>query len=167
MATAPAPQVDLSKVAETYIKIRDAKAEKKRAFEAEVATLDGQLEKLEGFMLQHLNTHGMDSVRTAGGTFYRQEDIRPNITDDVLFYGWIKDNDAFDALERRVKKTFVSEFMETHEGGLPPPGITARRREETSYVSREYVRPREEAASADVGHASSRSWHPSETIGRG
>jgi hypothetical protein len=77
MATAPAPQVDLSKVAETYIKIRDAKAEKKRAFEAEVAVLDGQLEKLEGFMLQHLNTHGMDSVRTAGGTFYRQEDIRP------------------------------------------------------------------------------------------
>jgi hypothetical protein len=48
----------------------------------------------------------------------------------VLFYGWIKDNDAFDALERRVKKTFVTEFMETHEGGLPPPGIT---------VSREYV----------------------------
>lgn len=131
MATAPAPpQVDLSKVAETYIKIRDAKHDRKKAWEAEEAEFNAKLEKLEGFMLQHLNTHGTDSVRTAGGTFYRQEDIRPNITDDVAFYGWIKDNDAFDALERRVKKTFISEFMETHEGGLPPPGIT---------VSREYV----------------------------
>jgi hypothetical protein len=128
MATVPAPpQVDLSKVAETYIKIRDAKAEKKRAFEAEVAVLDGQLEKLEGFMLQHLNTLGMDSVRTAGGTFYRQEDVRPNIVDDALFYGWVKDNDAFDALERRVKKAFITEFMGTHEGGLPPPGINVHR----------------------------------------
>lgn len=130
MATAPAPTVDLSQVAATYVKIRDAKAEKKRAFEAEVAELDAKLEKLEGFMLQHLNTHNMDSVRTDGGTFYRQEDIKPNIVDDVAFYGWIKANDAFDALERRVKKTFISEFMETHEGGLPPPGIA---------VAREYV----------------------------
>lgn len=130
MATAPAPSIDLSQVAETYIKIRDAKATRRKAWEAEEAEFDAKLEKLEGFMLKHLNEHGMDSVRTAGGTFYRQEEIRPNITDDVAFYGWIKANDAFDALERRVKRTFVSEFMETHEGGLPPPGIT---------VSREYV----------------------------
>lgn len=131
MATAPAsPTVDLAKIAATYIKIRDAKSDLKREMEAKIAELDGQLEKLEGFMLSHLNAHGMDSVRTAGGTFYRQEDIRPNIVDDQLFYGWIKEHDAFDALERRVKKTFISEFMETHEGGLPPPGIN---------VSREYV----------------------------
>jgi hypothetical protein len=131
MATAPSlPQIDLSQVAETYIKIRDAKHELKKKMEAELAEYDGKLEKLEGFMLSHLNTHGMDSVRTAGGTFYRQEDIRPNIVDDAAFYAWIKENDAFDALERRVKKTFVTEFMETHEGGLPPPGLN---------VSREYV----------------------------
>lgn len=128
--TSPAPTVDLAKVTSTYVKIRDARGELKRAFEAEDAELKAKLEKLEGFMLQHLNTHGMESVRTEGGTFYRQEDVRPNIVDDVAFYSWIKQNDAFDALERRVKKTFVTEFMETHEGGLPPPGIN---------VSREYV----------------------------
>lgn len=131
MATAPAPPtVDLAKVIETYIKIRDARGVLKREFEAKDAELKGDLEKLEGFMLGHLNQHGMESVRTEAGTFYRQEDIRPNIVDDVAFYTWVKENDAFDALERRVKKTFVSEFMETHEGGLPPPGIN---------VSREYV----------------------------
>jgi hypothetical protein len=128
--TDPAPTIDLSQVCETYRKIRDAKAEIKRAMEEKIAELDGKLEKLEGFMLQHLNTHGMDSVRTAGGTFYKQEDIRPNIVDDKAFYEWIKANDAFDALERRVKKTFVTEYMESHEGKLPPPGI---------HVTREFV----------------------------
>lgn len=126
----PAPAIDLAKIADTYIKIRDAKSARKKEWEADEAEYDAKLEKLEGFMLKHLNEHQMDSVRTSGGTFYRQQDIRPNIVDDAAFYAWIKENDAFDALERRVKKTFVSEFMESHEGGLPPPGIS---------VTREYV----------------------------
>src|SRR4051812_37571294 len=99
----PALAIDLGQVTETYSKIRDARAEQKRVFETADKELKRQLEKLEGFMLAHLNTHGMDAVRTEFGTFYRQEDIRPNIVDDEAFYGWIKDNNAFDALERRVK----------------------------------------------------------------
>lgn len=135
MATAhavapPAPSIDLAKVTETYIKIRAARADLKRDYETKDDELKGQLSKLEGFMLNHLNQHGMESVRTELGTFYRQEDIKPNITDDVAFFAWVKENDAFDALERRVKKTFVTEFMESHEGKLPPPGIS---------VSREFV----------------------------
>jgi hypothetical protein len=46
------------------------------------------------------------------------------------FFQWIKDNNAFDAMQRRVSVTFVKEFMDSHEGKLPPPGIQ---------VSREYV----------------------------
>ena len=129
--TAPEePAVDLARLTGVYIRIPDHKAERKRAMEAEIADLDAKLEVIEGEMLKHLNKHGMENVRTVAGTFYRQEDIKPNIVDDAAFYKWIKDNDAFDALERRVKKTFISEFMETHEGGLPPPGI---------HVHREYV----------------------------
>lgn len=127
MATAPSPTIDLSQVTGTYVKIREARAALKREFDAKDIELKGKLEKLEGFMLGHLNTHGMESVRTDTGTFYRQEDIRPNIVDDIAFYAWVKANDAFDALERRVKKTFVAEFMESHENKLPPPGINVTR----------------------------------------
>lgn len=130
MATAvpaQAPATDLAKVTETYIKIRDARAQLRREYETKDDELKAKIGTLEGFMLDHLNRNGMESVRTTTGTFYRQEDIKPNITDDVVFFGWVKENDAFDALERRVKKTFVSEFMETHEGGLPPPGISVHR----------------------------------------
>ena len=38
----------------------------------------------------------------------------------------MKQNDAFDALERRIKKTFVSEYMENN-GGAIPPGVSVYR----------------------------------------
>lgn len=132
MATAPAPPaptIDLAAVTETYIKIRDARSAAKRAFEAKDDVLKGNLEVIENALLAHLNAQNTESVRTSFGTFYRQVDIKPNIVDDVAFYSWIKDNDAFDALERRVKKVFIKDFMEAHEGAMPP-GI---------FVHKEYV----------------------------
>jgi hypothetical protein len=131
MATAPAPAptapaVDLAQLSATYIKIREAKLARKHAWEAEEEEFDKKLATIEGFMLGHLNTHGMDSVKTTGGTFYKQIEIKPNIVDDAAFFAWIKENDAFDALQRRVAVGFVKEFMETHEDGLPP-GIAVSR----------------------------------------
>lgn len=125
----PAPAVDLAKLSAAYIKIREAKLARKHAWEAEEEKYDADLARIEGYMLNHLNQHGMESVRTDGGTFYKQESIKPNIVDDTAFFAWVKENDAFDALERRVKVGFVKEFMEGHENGLPP-GLN---------VSREWV----------------------------
>lgn len=132
MATAPAPppqptqSVDLAELSATYIKIREAKLARKHAWEAEEADYDKKLDMIEGYMLRHLNQHGMESVRTEGGTFYKQEKIRPNIVNDVDFFAWIKQHDAFDALERRVKVGFIKDFMGEHDGGLPP-GLTVSR----------------------------------------
>ena len=124
-----APDLDLGKITKAHINIRDARNELRKKYEAEDAKLKEAQAKLEGAMLDHLNNHGMESVRTEAGTFYRQEEITPPASDWNALYDWIKDNDAWDALERRVKKTFVKEYQEAHNGGLPP-GIS---------VFREYV----------------------------
>jgi hypothetical protein len=112
--------MDLDKVVATYIKIRDARAEKRRAFEAEDADLKAKMERIEAFLLQHLESVQATQVGTAHGTFYRQKDVIPSVDDWGVFYDWVKQNDAFDALERRVKKTFVTQYMEANEGALPP-----------------------------------------------
>lgn len=112
--------VDLGQVTKAHINIRDARAALRRQFDEADAELKKSLEKLESIMLDHLNRHGMDSVRTEAGTFYRQEEITPSAADWNSFYRWIKDNDAWDALERRIKKTFIKEYAEAHGGGLPP-----------------------------------------------
>lgn len=123
---ADAPALDLGKVTRAHINIRDARAGLKRDFDASDAELKAAQERLEAEMLRHLNTHGMDSVRTEAGTFYRQEDIKPSGSDWQALYDWIKEHDAWDALERRIKKTFIAEYMEAHQGSLPP-GVSVHR----------------------------------------
>lgn len=118
--------VDLGQVTKAHINIRDARTALRRQYDDEDAKLKEAQEKLEAVMLEHLNSHNMASVRTEAGTFYRQEDITPSAGDWGIFYDWIKDNDAWDALERRIKKTFIKEYQEAHNGGLPP-GISVFR----------------------------------------
>jgi hypothetical protein len=131
MATAPAPpaqlgQLDMAKVTATYVTIRAAKAQLKQEMDAKIAELDNKLEMLEGAMLKHLNDHGMESVRTEAGTFYKQIDVKPSCGDWDSFYKWIAENNAFEALEKRVGKGFITTFMEAHDGRLPP-GINVHR----------------------------------------
>lgn len=121
--------MDTTKLAKAYIKLRDARTELKRTYDEQDGALKAKQERLEAEMLKFLNANEMDSVKTAAGTFYRQEEITPTGSDWDAFYKWIADNDAFDALERRIKKTFVREYMETNNGAIPP-GVS---------VYREYV----------------------------
>ena len=46
--------------------------------------------------------------------------IKPSCEDWNGFYTWIAENEAFDALERRVKKSFITTYMEDNKGELPP-----------------------------------------------
>lgn len=115
-----APEIDLGQVTKAHINVRDARNALRKQYEASDASLKEVQVKLEGVMLDHLNRHGMDSVRTTDGTFYRQEEVTPSAGDWNALYEWIKANDAWDALERRIKKTFIKEYMDGHQGGLPP-----------------------------------------------
>lgn len=124
--TATKPRLDLTQVTRAHINIRDARAKARKDFEEVDAELKKAQQKLEAVMLDHLNESNMESVRTEAGTFYRQEEITPSASDWNALYDWIKDNDAWDALERRIKKTFIREYMEAHSGGLPPGVSTFR-----------------------------------------
>lgn len=116
-------EVKLDKVAATYVKIRDKRGELKKQYEAEDLKLKDQLDTLESFFLGTLKDMGAESVRTKHGTIYRSLDVKPSCEDWNAFYAWIAENDAFDALERRVKKSFITSFMEDNKDELPP-GIT-------------------------------------------
>jgi hypothetical protein len=114
------PQADLGKITKAYINIRDARNELRKQYDDSDKDLKIAQQKLEAAMLDHLNKHGMESVRTEAGTFYRQEEITPSASDWNALYNWIKEHDAWEALERRIKKTFIREYAEAHSGGLPP-----------------------------------------------
>ncbi len=120
---------DIQRMVKVYVKMRDTRTANKRAFEEADEILKAKMEKIEGQLHKFLLDNQIDSVNTPAGTVYRQEEITPTGSDWAAFYDWVKENDAFDALERRIKKTFVKEYMEQHDGGIPP-GVS---------VYREYV----------------------------
>lgn len=115
-----ADQVKLDKITETYVKIRDARSDLKKKYEAEDLALKVQLETLDSFLLGRLQELGVESVRTKHGTVYQSTSVKPSCEDWNSFYAWIAENEAFDALERRVKKSFITTYMEDNKGELPP-----------------------------------------------
>ena len=118
--------MDLDQIVRVYVKIRDARAAASKEAKERDAELKDKLSKLEAVLLNHLNETKADSVKTSEGTFYRQEDLIPTGSDWEAFYAWVKENDAFDALERRIKKTFIAEYIEAHDGEIPP-GVSVYR----------------------------------------
>lgn len=118
--------IDLTRVTKAFINIRDARSALRHKFDEEDGKLREQQEKLEAVMLDHLNTHGGDAVRTEAGTFYRQEDLKPSCQDWEALNRWVSEHGAWDVYERRLKKTFIAQYMEAHDGSMPP-GVSVHR----------------------------------------
>lgn len=119
--------LDVDQLVRVYIKIRDARAANTREYEAEDSRLKQQQEKIESVLLAHLNETNSNSVQTPSGTFFRQEEVIPSASDWGAFHAWMREQNAMDALERRVKRVFITEYMDANEGRLPP-GISVFRR---------------------------------------
>lgn len=111
---------DNEKLVKIYIKIRDARAAAKREFEAEDKRLKEQQERVGAELLRFLNDNKLENANTAHGVFYKTEDVTPSAADWDTIYKWIVKNNAFDALEKRLKKTFISQYMEENKGEAPP-----------------------------------------------
>jgi hypothetical protein len=116
----PMTDPKLDRVAETYIKIRDKRAVLKKEYETADAELKAQLDVLDGHLLQTLQDLGVESARTKYGTVYQSVSIKPSCENWDTFYSWIAEHEAFDALERRVKRSFIVDYMAENKDELPP-----------------------------------------------
>lgn len=118
--------IDLNAITGAYLNIRDARAKLRKDFDEEDGRLSESQRKLETVLLSHLNDSGTESARTTTATFYRTQRIKPSGSDWEAFYDWIAQEGAFDALERRIKAAFIKEYMDDHDGELPP-GVSVHR----------------------------------------
>jgi len=123
--------VPLDKIVKVFLRIRDERADRKKEWEGEDEALREAQETLQSHMLQQMNETGITSFQTKYGTVYRSTSIQPTGSDWDAFYKWVAENDAFDFLERRIKKTSVSDYMEQNKGAVPP-GVTVLRKFEVN-----------------------------------
>jgi hypothetical protein len=115
------------------VRVRHKIAAARKALAAEYKTSDealkAQLRTVDAALLAELNSANVKSMKSESGVFYWQEKIIPSAADWDLFYKWVARTNSFDALERRIKSTFISQYMEDHDGGLPPGVDVYRERE--------------------------------------
>jgi len=113
-------KLDVNRLTRAFVHMRDARLKLKSHFEKQDRAIKAKQAVIEAAMLDFLNTHNLDSAPTEAGTFYRQKETTPTGSDWDAFYKWVKEQDAFDFLERRIKKTAINDYMEEHDGAIPP-----------------------------------------------
>ena len=77
--------------------------------------------QIKDAMLKIMTESNLQTATIKGlGTAYIYKSVFANVADDTVFFEWVKEHDAFEALERRVSRSFVQTYMGEHEGRIPP-----------------------------------------------
>lgn len=114
----------LNEIVEKYVALRDLKAQMKAAYEARVAPVQEALDKAEAVMLQQMQTIGVSSVKTDGGTAYISQRTSATVADWDSVLPFVREKDLWHLLEKRVNKTAVDEYVA--QNGDLPPGVNYR-----------------------------------------
>jgi len=108
-------------VIDTYLKLRG----KKEAIEAEtkqkVKGIKDNMAKLEAWLKEKADDQGVKSFKTDHGTAFLTTTDFAQVADWDAVLGYIKENDAYDMLEKRVSKTAVRGYIEKNKS--VPSGV--------------------------------------------
>lgn len=112
--------VSADKLVGVYIKIRDAREELKREFDAKDADLVGQMDVIEQTLLDMCKTIDADSIKTKHGLAMRSVKSRYTTNNWEKFYEFMLDHKVPELLEKRIHQTNTKAFLEENPDLLPP-----------------------------------------------
>jgi hypothetical protein len=113
--------VNVDDVVATYMKLRS----QKEAIEAEVkdrvSGIKAKMEKLEAWIKEQADAQGVTSFKTKHGTAFLTTTDYANVADWDAVLGFIRTQEAFDMLEKRISKIAVRGYIEANKA--VPPGV--------------------------------------------
>lgn len=110
-----------NEVIAAYVKNRGEKERLTAAYKADVKVIDDKLKKLEVWLQMWLSKEQLNSVNTDAGTAYKTTVEQATVSDMTSFIEFVKDNEAWHLLEKRVSKTGIREMLDADEP--IPPGV--------------------------------------------
>ena len=125
-------------VIDTYLKLRNRKDAIESEAKARVKEIKDKLEKLEAWLKIKADEEGVTSFKTTNGTAFLTVVDYANVADWDATLEFIRVNQAYDLLEKRVSKTAVRSYIENDK--TVPPGI--------NYGTKVEINVRKPAASA-------------------
>jgi hypothetical protein len=115
----PQEVVSTDKLIEAYVRIRDSRTEAKQVFESSDEEFAKQLKVLELELLNICKAQGADSIKTKAGTAIRTIKSKYWTGDWESMYAFIRENDAFLLLEKRLHQTNMRQFLDENPDQKP------------------------------------------------
>lgn len=112
--------VSIDTMVKVYTRVRDKRAELKAAFDEEDKALQAQLDMVKQGLLEYCKEHGVESVRTQHGLFYRTSKTRYWTSDWQSMHKFIMEHGLPEFFEKRLNQSVVKEFLEQNPDLLPP-----------------------------------------------
>ena len=114
--------VTAEKLTETYLKIRNKRSELSVDFKEKDKVLVEQMDKVKKALLEYCNEHGLDSVKTPAGLFYRSVKTRYWTSDWESMYQFVLENEIPEFFDKRLNQASVKQFLEENPD-LVPKGL--------------------------------------------
>tara|TARA_R100001460_G_scaffold80687_1_gene121648 strand:- start:643 stop:1050 length:408 start_codon:yes stop_codon:yes gene_type:complete len=113
--------IPINKVIDTYLKLRGDKETVEAEAKEKVSKIKEQMSKIEAYIKEQADEQGVDSFKTGNGTAFLTTTDFAQVADWDATLEFIKDNEAYDLLEKRVSKKAVRGYIE--EQKEVPSGI--------------------------------------------
>jgi len=119
--TTVAPQIDVEKRVDQFVKLRDMKAAIEERHKAELKPVTDTLEMIKDELKQALNQFNGQNIKTNAGTASLTTKASASAADLNAFWTWVVTQGAFDMLDKKPNVTAITEYVNIH--GVPPPGV--------------------------------------------
>jgi len=104
--------LNVDQVIEAYLKYRNKKEALEAQIKEQVKELKDKMAKLEAWIKTKADAEGVTSFKTAHGTAFVTTNDYANVADWDAVLSFIKENDAYDMLEKRVSKQAVRGYID-------------------------------------------------------
>jgi len=99
--------VRVDDVIATYMKLRNEKEAIEAEIKSQVAGLKAKMDKIEAWLKEQADAQGVTSFKGKHGTAFLTTTDYANVADWDAVLEFVKTNEAFDMLEKRVSKIAV------------------------------------------------------------
>jgi Ethanolamine utilization protein EutJ (predicted chaperonin) len=113
--------VQVDEVVATYMKLRSQKESMEAEVKDRVSTIKAKMEKLEAWIKEQADVQGVTSFKTKHGTAFLTTTDYANVADWDAVLDFIRTQEAFDMLEKRISKIAVRGYIEANKA--VPPGV--------------------------------------------
>lgn len=131
--------INVDDVIATYMKLRGQKDLIEKETKEKTAAIKLKMEKLEAWIKEQADVQGVTSFKTRSGTAFLTTTDFATVADWDAMIDFVKENEAYDLLEKRVSKVAVRGYIDQTKA--VPPGV--------NYGTRLDVNIRKPAVSAD------------------